>query len=326
MMRMHSDLSGISRRTVLASLALFAVSARAQEFPRKPITVICPFSAGGTADVQLRALVAAAGREIGQPMVVENRPGAAGTLGPSTLLGSHPDGYTLSMGTTIALLRQPFIQPTRYNPAKDFTYIAGVTRFECGLVVRADAPWKTLDDFLRETKRNPGKVSYGTVGVGTAQHTAMLRLAEKVDVDWTNVPYKGSSEVFNALLGGHVQAISETSGWAPFVDSGKFRVLAMYGDKRLKRWPGVPTLKELGYDITESVPWGIIGPAGMDPVVVKKLQETFQRASRDPAFESNLASVGQEPWGADSRAFSEYVLSRIPIEEDVVRRYKLKLQ
>lgn len=322
---MNDTCGGISRRILLASAAMLAASARAQpRFPARPITVICPFSPGGTADVQLRVLAAATAREIGQPMVVETRAGAAGTLGPSSLLNSAADGYTLSFATAIALLRQPFIQPTRYDPAKDFTYIIGVTRFECGLVVRSDAPWKTLDDFLRDAKRKPGGMSYGTAGTATAQHTAMLKLADKLGIDWTNVPYKGSAEVFNALSAGHVDAISETSGWAPFVDSGKFRVLAMYSDKRLKRWPDAPTLKESGHDIVESVPWGIVGPAGMDPATVKALHDAFRKALQDPAFASNLATVGQEIWGADSRTFTDYVLSRIPVEREVVSRYRLK--
>jgi tripartite-type tricarboxylate transporter receptor subunit TctC len=318
---------GLSRRTLLASAALLAAGVHAQQrFPSKPITVICPFSPGGTADAQLRVLAAAAAREIGQPMIVETRAGASGTIGPASLVKSAPDGYTLSLATTIALLRQPFIQPTRYDPAKDFTYIVGVTRFECGLVVRADSPWKTLDEFLQDAKRNRNKISYGTVGVGTAQHTAMLRLADKLGIEWTNVPYKGSGEVFSALSGGHVDAISETSGWAPFVDDGKFRILALYGDHRLKRWPQAPTLKEAGYDIVESVPWGIIGPAGMDPAVVKTIQEAFRKGMQDPAFATNLTTVGQELWNADSRTFTDYVQSRIPVERELVDRYKLKQQ
>lgn len=324
---MNNSHPGISRRSLLASAALLlATSAHAQRYPSRPVTVICPFSPGGTADAQLRILASATSREMGQPIVVETRPGAAGTLGPASLLNSQPDGYTLSFATAISLLRQPFMQPTRYNPAKDFTYIIGVTRFECGLVVRKDSPWKTLEDFLQDAKRNPGKISYGTAGVGTAQHTAMLRLADKLGIDWTNVPYKGSAEVFNALAAGHVQAISETSGWAPFVDAGKFRILAIYSGERLKRWPDVPTLKESGYDIVESVPWGIIGPAGMDPAIVKTIHDAFRKGMRDPAFQNNLATVGQEEWGADSSTYTAYIQSRIPIERELVDRYHLKQQ
>jgi tripartite-type tricarboxylate transporter receptor subunit TctC len=317
----------LTRRTLLASAALLGTAARAQgRFPSKPITVICPFAPGGTVDVQLRILVAAASREIGQPMVVETRAGAAGTLGPASLLNAQPDGYTLSFATTVALIRQPFMQPTRYDPAKDFTYIIGVSKLENGLVVRADAPWKTLNEFLQDAKRNPGKMSYGTAGFGTAQHTAMLELADRLGIAWTNIPYKGSAEVFNALLAGQVQAISETSGWASYVDAGQFRILAMYSDRRLKRWPDVPTLKELDYGVVASTPWGIIGPAGMDPAVVRTLYTAFHKAIPDAAFQKNLQTIGQEDWDIDSKAFRDYALSRIPVERDVVARYKLKQQ
>jgi tripartite-type tricarboxylate transporter receptor subunit TctC len=316
----------LTRRTLLAGLpALLAAPSFAREgFPSKPITLICPFTPGGTADVQLRALAAAASRELGQPLLVDNKGGAAGTIGPSTLLSQQPDGYTLSMATGVALLRQPFIQATRYDPAKDFTYITGVTRFELGLAVRGDAPWRTLADFIAEAKRNPGKLSYATAGAATAQHTAMLQLCDLAGIDCTHVPYKGSGDVFNALGGGHVQAISETSGWAPFVDAGRFRLLAVYGEHRLKRWPGVPTLREQGYDVADSVPWGIVGPARMDAPVVERLDAAFRRALADPSFVKTLDLLGQEAWGLDAKAYRDYMVSRIPIERSLVAKYRLK--
>jgi tripartite-type tricarboxylate transporter receptor subunit TctC len=321
-----SNPAHITRRTLLAASALLALPAFAQRFPAKPITLICPFSPGGTADTQLRVLAAGASKELGQQVIVDNRAGVAGTLGPASLIGASPDGYTLSLATAIALLRQPFIQKTRYDPAKHFTYLIGVTRFEIGLAVRADSPWATFDDFVKDAKRNPGKVSYGTAGNATAQHTAMLQLAERLGIDWTHIPYKGSGEVFNALSGGHVQAISETSGWAPFVDAGKFRLLAVFSESRLKRWPNVPTLKELGYGITESIPWGIVGPAGMESSLVKVLHDAFRKAIDDPAFTKLLATLGQEPWAVDSQAYHDYTMSRIPIERDLVAKYRLREQ
>jgi tripartite-type tricarboxylate transporter receptor subunit TctC len=318
-----------TRRALVAAAPLmlatraFAQSS-AQNFPAKPITLICPFTAGGTADVQLRVLAAAAAKELGHPVVVETRAGAAGTLGPASIVSVAPDGYTLSMATGIALLRQPFIQPTRYDPAKDFTYITGVTRFELGLAVRADAPWRNLAEFIADAKRNPGKFSYGTAGAATAQHTAMLQLGDAAGVDWTHIPYKGSGDVFNALAGGHVQAISETSGWASFVDAGKFRLLAVYGDARLKRWPQVPTLKEQGFNVVESVPWGIVGPKGMDARVVKTLQDAFRNALTDTSVLKTLELLGQEPWGADAQAYHQFMVSRIPVERELVAKYRLK--
>jgi len=322
---MHMDKAvDRTRRNLLALAASAAVlPAWGSSFPARPVTVICPFTAGGTADSQLRALAAAASRLLGQQVLVDNRPGVAGTLGPSALVGAPPDGYTLSMGTAIALLRQPFINKTRYDPAKDFTYLLGVTGFELGLVVRADSPWRTFADFVRDAKGSPDKITYATAGIATGQHVAMLQLAEKLGVKWTHIPFKGASETYNALAGGHVPVIAETSGWAPFVDAGKFRLLAVFGDARLPRWPTVPTLKELGHDVTASVPWGIVAPARMDPALVQLLHGAFRKAMDDPAFRQSLETLGQVPWGADSDAFRKYMLSRIPVERELVARYRL---
>ncbi|HYF21002.1 MAG TPA: tripartite tricarboxylate transporter substrate binding protein [Ramlibacter sp.] len=315
----------LSRRTLLAAApALLAAPAFAQNFPARPVTLICPFTTGGTADVQLRVLAAAASRELGQPIVVETRAGAAGTLGPASLVGQSPDGHLLSMATGVALLRQPFLQPTRYDPAKNFSYISGVTRFELGLAVRADAPWRNLAEFVADAKKQPGKFSYATAGAATAQHTAMLQLCDAAGIDCVHVPYKGSGDVFNALGGGHVQAISETSGWAPFVDAGKFRLLAVYSEKRLKRWPNAPTLREQGFDIADAVPWGIVGPAGMEARIVERLRGAFHKALGDQAFLKTLEQLGQEPWDLDPKAYREYMLSRIPVERELVAKYRLK--
>jgi tripartite-type tricarboxylate transporter receptor subunit TctC len=316
----------LSRRAFVAGVpALLAAPSFAQgNFPSRAITLICPSTAGGTADVQLRVLAAAAARDLGRPVVVDNKGGAAGTIGPATLLSQAPDGYTLSMATGVALLRQPFIQSTRYDPAKDFTYVAGITRFELGLAVRSDAPWRTLAEFIAEAKRTPGKLGYATAGAATAQHTAMLQLCERAQIDCTHIPFKGSGDVFNALNGGHVQAISETSGWAPFVDAGKFRLLAVYSEHRLKRWPNVPTLREQGYDIVDAVPWGIVGPAGMPDGVVERLHTAFRNALGDATFVKTLDQLGQEPWGLDPKAYRQFMVSRIPLEKELVARYRLK--
>ena len=313
-----------TRRNLLALAAsLAAAPVWGGAFPTRPITVICPFTAGGTADSQLRALAAAASKVLGQQVLVDNRPGVAGTLGPSALVNTAPDGYTLSLGTAIALLRQPYINKTRYDPAKDFTYLVGVTSFELGLVVRADSPWRTFAEFVRDARRAPEKVTYATAGIATGQHVAMLQLAEKLGVRWTHIPFKGASETYNALAGGHVPLIAETSGWAPFVDAGKFRLLAVFGEARLRRWPSVPTLKELGYDVAASVPWGIVGPAHMDNSLVQLLYGAFKKAMDDTAFKQSLETLGQVPWGADPDTFQKFMLSRIPVERDLVARYRL---
>lgn len=316
----------LRRRTILAALpaALYQGASFAQAFPSRALTLVCPFPAGGTADVQLRALAAAAAKELGQAVVVETKPGAAGTLGPASIVNAAPDGYTLAQATAVALLRQPHIQPTRYDPARDFTYIIGATRFEAGLLVRSDAPWRNLAEFVADARKRPGRITYGTAGPATAQHTAMLRLCELAGIQCNHIPFKGSIETFNALLAGHIDSISETSGWAPHLDAGKFRALAMYSDARLKRWPAVPTAKEQGYEVVESVPWGIVGPAGMTAHVTQMLHAAFGKALSDPGYLKTLQLLGQEPWGANSQAYRSFMLARIPVEREVVEKYKLK--
>jgi tripartite-type tricarboxylate transporter receptor subunit TctC len=319
--------SPLSRRTLLqASAALLASPAFGQQFPSKPVTLVCPFSAGGAADAQLRALGAALSKQLGQTVIIDNKVGAAGTLGPGYVAGLPPDGYTLGMATAIALLRQPFITPTRYDPAKDFTYVTGITRFEIGLAVRADAPWRTFEEFIKDAKTKQDKLSYATSGIATAQHTAMLQLGDAFGIKWTHIPYKGSGDACNALLGGHVDVLADVSNWASFVDAGKFRLLALYGDKRLKRWPNVPTLKELGHNVVASVPWGIVGPVGIDPARVKFLSDSLHKAMLDPTFTSELGMLGQEPWNIEPEAYRAYMISRIPVEKEIVAKYGLRSQ
>jgi tripartite-type tricarboxylate transporter receptor subunit TctC len=315
----------LMRLALACATTLLLPAAPAAAFPDKPITVLCAFPAGAGADASLRALAQAAGRHLGQTIIVDNRPGVAGTLAATALLNARPDGYTLAQVTN-TLVRQPFIAKTNYDPARDFTYLIGITAFEFGLVVRADAPWKTLDELLAYAKEHPAKVTYGTSGVGTAQHQVMERLAEARGIRWTHAPYKGTAPLLNDLQGGHLAAVSDTSGWAPFVDAGKFRLLAVYGQQRLKRWGQVPTLRESGFDIAESVPWGLVAPAGLDPAIARKLHDAFRKAMDDPQFLASLSLLGQEPRYMGSEEYRKYMLDRTPIERAVVERYHLRLQ
>jgi tripartite-type tricarboxylate transporter receptor subunit TctC len=313
-------------RLALAGAAtLLLPAAGAAAFPEKPITVLCAFPAGAGADASLRALAQAASKHLGQTIIVDNRPGVAGTLAATAIVNAKPDGYTLAQVTN-TLVRQPFIAKTNYDPAKDFTYLIGITAFEFGLVVRADAPWKNLEELLAYAKANPAKVTYGTSGVGTAQHQVMERLAEQRGIRWTHAPYKGTAPLLNDLQGGHLAAVSDTSGWAPFVDAGKFRLLAVYGSQRLKRWGQVPTLRESGFDIAESVPWGLVAPAGLDPAIARKLHDAFRLAMDDPQFLASLSLLGQEPRYMASDEYRKYMVARAPIERAVVERYNLRLQ
>ena len=263
---------------------LLGAAQAAEPFPDRPITLLCGFTPGAAADVPLRALAQAAARELGQTIIVENRPGAAGTLAAAALAGAKPDGYTLAQVTN-TIVRQPFIAKTSYDPVTDFTYIIGVSSFDFGLVVNASSPWKSFEEFVAHARQNPGKVSFGTIGNGSVPHQVMHKIGTKLGIDWTHVPYKGSAPAQTDLQGGNISAISDTTGWVPFVDAGKFRLLAVYAEQRLKRYPDVPTLKDLGMGISDDAPWGIAAPKGVAPersAFARRLQEGHGRRELPP--------------------------------------------
>jgi tripartite-type tricarboxylate transporter receptor subunit TctC len=323
---MQTLLNRASRVVVTAALTLAtATAAWAQTFPSRPITLICPWPAGGGADAQMRSLAEAASKVFGQRVIIENRAGATGTIGASALAAAKPDGYTLSQLTN-AVYRQPHMGKTTYDPAKDFTFVLGVSGYSFGIVVRADAPWKTLEEFLAYAKANPGKVTFGTFGNGSPPHVVMDRIAAKRGIEWQHVPFKGTAESVTALLGGHVGAVAEGTGWGPFVDSGKARLLATMGDKRLKKWPNAPTLKELGFEIVESSPWALAAPKGIDPAIAKTLHDGFKKAMEDPKFIETLDTLGQEPLYMSPDAYARYASLQMVEQKAIVEKYNLRLQ
>src|SRR5262245_1863436 len=235
----------IAVSAVAVPWALAASSAQAQNFPSRPVTLIVPWPAGGTTDIGLRALATATEKHLGQSIVIENRPGGSGTLSPGQMAATaKPDGYTVAQ-IPITVFRFPFMTKTTFDPAKDFTYIVGVSVYTFGVVVKADAPWKTFPELLADAKANPGKINYGSPGAGTSLHITMEQIAKQQGINWTHIPFKGSAETNNAILGGHVHAVADSSGWAPLVNAGQLRLLVTWGAARTKNWPAVPTLKEV---------------------------------------------------------------------------------
>lgn len=291
------------RILAVLGLAFFGSLAQAQGFPNKPITLIVPWPPGGSSDLHMRAFAEIASRHLGQPIIVENRPGAGGTLGPVTMAQTaKPDGYTLSQ-FPISMLRYPHMQKLAVDPVRDFTYVINLTGYTFGVVVRADAPWKTWREFLDYAKANPGKVSFGSTGTGTSPHLLMEIVGAKEGIEFIHVPFKGNADSTQALMGGHIMAQSDATGWAPHVDSGRFRLLVTFGDQRTKRWPNVPTSKELGQGIVSYSPYGIVGPRGMDPAVVKVLHDAFKKALYDPEhikvmdrYDQPLVYLGSEDY------------------------------
>ena len=270
---------------LIFTLSLFlSTSFASSDYPTKPINVIFGFQAGGGMDVTGRALVNEAAKILKQPMICSNQVGAGGNLALGRIKGESPDGYTICNATTGAFCRSPHMQPVPFDPFKDFTFIMQYGLFQYGIAVRSDSPWKTFEEFIDYAKKNPRKITYGTAGVGLGQHLAMEYLGKKLGIQWDHVPFTGGPQAITALLGGHVNAISQTSEWAEYVRSGKLRLLALLASKRMKSFPDVPTLMDKGFPFAVHGGLSFVGPAGMPKPVVEKLQNAFHEAMKSTAF------------------------------------------
>ncbi|WP_152539961.1 tripartite tricarboxylate transporter substrate binding protein [Afipia sp. P52-10] len=284
---MRASIAGLG--LAIAAAAFSVAEVRAQDFPTKPITLIVPWPAGGSTDITLRAIAEVAGKHLGQPIVIENRAGGNGTVGPATMAASaKPDGYTISQ-IPITVFRLPLMQQTTWDADKDFTYIVHLTGYTFGVTTSAEGPFKTWQDVITYAKANPGKVTYASPGAGGSLHIGMEQIASQAGIKLTQVPFKGGAETNAAVLGGHTMLQADSTGWKPLVDSGKLRLLMLWTAERSPNYPNVPTLKELGYPFVFDSPFGIAGPKGMDPKVVAKLHDAFKAAIDDPAIKATLA-------------------------------------
>ncbi|KAA2212553.1 tripartite tricarboxylate transporter substrate binding protein [Teichococcus oryzae] len=321
----------VGRRTLLgvaggaAAGALLRPALAQERFPSKPIRMLVPWAPGGATDVQMRALCDAATRVLKQPVVVENRSGAGGILGAQALAaGTRPDGYTLSQ-MPVSVFRYPqMVEKPPFNPMADFTWIAQLTGYLFGVVVRADAPWKTFAEFLDDAKRTPGKMSYGSPGAGTSLHITMEQIAQGRGIEWTHVPFRGAAENIQALLGGQINASADSSTWAELVKDGRLRLLCTWGATRARRFPDAPTLREAGIDIVSESPYGIAAPAGLPPEVTRILQDAFRDALVDPAHQAVLERYDMAAAYLDSQSYT--AAARRQYEEDgqMIRRLGLK--
>ena len=309
-----------------AALLAPAGAALAQAYPAKPITLIVPWPAGGSTDRHMRLLAEIASKHLGQNIIVENKPGAGGTLGPGTMaLTAKPDGYTIAQ-FPMGMLRVPHMQKTAWNPLTDFSYIIGVSGYTFGFTVRADSPYKSFNEYIEAARKAPGKVDYGSTGIGTSPHLLMEELAENAKVQLTHVPFKGNADLQQALLGGHVSAQSDATGWDKFVDGGQMRLLLTFGEQRTKRWPNVPTAKELGYNVVSSSPYGIVGPKGMDPAVMKTLHDAFKKAMDDPRHQELMEQLNQQVWYRSGEDYRKWAAETFQRDKALIERLGLAMK
>jgi tripartite-type tricarboxylate transporter receptor subunit TctC len=224
----------------------------------------------------------------------------------------------------VGAFRIPHMQKVDWDPLKDFTYIIGITGYTFGLVVKNDSQWKTLKDVLDYAKANPGKFSYSSTGNGTSPHLLIEELAVKTGVQMLHVPFKGNADSTQALMGGHVMAQSDATGWGRYVDAGTFRLLVTFGEKRTK-W-NAPTAKELGIDIVSYSPYGFVAPKGMDPKVQKFLHDAFKKALDDPEHMKVLAQLDQVYWYKSSEDYAKWAAETFKAERATIERVGLLLK
>ena len=286
-----------ARRAIVASLLALAaagsglpIAAHAQPaatFPSKPVTLLVPFPPGAATDAVARALAVPLAKHLGQQVIVENRPGAAGTMATSMVAQSAAtDGHTVAIAPA-TIFRVPHLQKVPYETMKDLTFIMNFSGYTFSLVVAESTGIKSVPEFVTYAKANPGKVSIGASGAGSTGHIATHMLGEKSGTDLTFVPFKGGAEVLSAFVGGHISAVID-GGWAQIEKQGKGRVLMTFQDKRIPRLPNVPTAREAGYDIVSISPIGLVGPKNMDPKAVRAWHDAMKASLADPAYRKLL--------------------------------------
>jgi tripartite-type tricarboxylate transporter receptor subunit TctC len=315
------------RHFAALAVGLLAVAgtsdAFAQAYPSKPITMVVPWPAGGSTDIVMRAISEAAAKNLGQPIVTDNKPGASGTLGPAVVAATgKADGYTLAQ-IPITVMRLPLMQKTAWDAVKDFTYIVHLTGYTFGITAKGDGQFKTWQEVVDYAKANPGKVTYATPGAGTSLHIGMEQIAAHSGIQLTHVPFKGGAETNAAVLGGHTTLQADSTGWKPLVDAGQLRLLAIWTGERSKNWPDAPTLKELGYPFVFDSPFGIAGPKGMDPAVVQKLHDAFKKAIEDPAVIGMMAKYDMVPRYIDTVGYRKAVEEFIATEKVALEKIGL---
>jgi tripartite-type tricarboxylate transporter receptor subunit TctC len=301
-----------------AALALVTTtfaSAQPAAYPSQPVKWIVPYSAGGGTDNLARTLAEAMQPSLGQPLIIDNRPGASTNIGVSVMMQAKPDGYTIMQAENAALLFNEYMfAKLPYKPASDFTYIGAIGRFPVALVVHPDFPAKTVAEFVSYVKAHPEKVSYASPGNGSPHHMAMELFKQKAGINVQHVPYKGAAPAMTDVMGGQVPTMMlDLASGLPIIKSGKVRVLAIALPQRAGALPEVPTFAELGYkDVNAYAFHGLIGPAGMAPEAVTRINAELNKAMQAPKVVKLFSEFGFEALPGTPQDF--YKLSRAESE------------
>jgi tripartite-type tricarboxylate transporter receptor subunit TctC len=321
----------ISRRFGLVSLATLAVlaaivSAAAQTYPSRRITIVVPYSAGTGFDTVARMVGQKFSERFGQPVVIDNKPGASGNLGAEAVANAAPDGYTLMETGTPLTLSPSMTKAQRFDPVTSFTPLGTVATSGLALTVTQSFPVTTLDELLREVRANPGKLNYSSPGTGTLQHLGMELFKQQLKLDVVHVPYRGAAPALTDLLTGQVQfTFLPVHSARPHVQSGKLRMLAVAGSRRSIFAPEVPSLAELGYPGIDFELWyGFFGPANLPPPIVATWERELAAMAALPDFTGALEHLGMAPIWWDAETTGARVKSEVPRWRAVVEQAGIK--
>lgn len=316
------------RRALLgaASLALAAPALAQGRFPNRPIRFLIPWPPGGSLDALHRQMFEIMHKDLGQPVLIENRPGARGTQAAIFLVNqAQPDGYTLAHHH-LSILRHPFLTRQRtWDPVADFSYIMQLSGFLFGTAVRSDGPYKSFKDLIEGARRRPGAVTFSTSGIATTNHLAMEEICEREGVQMTHVPFRGSQEGVTALLGKQIDVVADASSWRPNVESGELKLLSIWTRERLAAFPETPTLHELGYGMTVTSPYGIVGPKGMDGELVEGLHRAFRKAWEDEASQAIVRRWDMPKEYLGPEGYLAFARERAAYEQRMVARLGLSI-
>jgi tripartite-type tricarboxylate transporter receptor subunit TctC len=268
----------------LTQTFFFSNALSKETYPSRPISMVV-WSTAGMGDTVTRVLCKNAEKELGQPIIIETKPGAAGAIGINYVVQSKPDGYTLGMAVTSNYIVNPHIRKLSYDTLTSITDILAVCKYNFGLAVKSDAPWNTYEDIIAYAKKNPGKFTYACAGVGVTQHIVMERIAMKEGIKWTVIPFKSGGESVMACLGGHTEAVVQGSvDEVPHIKAGKLKMLLSLDGSRWPDVPNVPQILEKGYNFTAMSYISYMAPKGIPEPIRQKLEDVFKKAMEDPSF------------------------------------------
>jgi len=309
---------------VAAGLARVAAPASATPaWPLKPIQLIVPWPAGGGTDLSIRVLAEEAGQRLGQPVVVVNRPGAAGTLVAPLLKAAASDGYTIGQ-LPLTVLRHALMNKVNWDPLTDLAPILQIASTTFGLLVPASSPWQKVQDLLEWARQHPGELMLGSTGIGSTPHLAMEELLGNLQIPYTHVPFKGTTDQMLALASGTIMAGMNSTGFVPWVEQSKLRLLAVFSEQRNARWPQVPTMRELGFaQAVYNSPWGLVSPAGTPAAVMAVLHDAFKAAMFTPRHLAELQRYDQDLSYLDPVGYRQALQQASQRERRLLQRMKL---